>query len=207
MNRTDKLIILSTYPPIRKHNQWLTMDNNNIDVCHCPHLQNISPAPVSCSPPASGRTVCDRTLCWGRADGRVSASSLLKSLLGPRHNTSNTTHLSSFYISEFHKSEAEWFTKKNSNHQDKILLHKFSKNTHIHFLWENTRHTHFWTQNTQDFFIPKYPRLLHFDSVSQLLRLISYGKFSKVHNIASTINCIILDWPARLYIFRCEASL
>ena len=33
--------------------------------------------------------------------------------------------------------------KKNSNHQDKILLHKFSKNTHIHFLWENTRHTHF----------------------------------------------------------------
>ena len=40
---------------------------------------------------------------------------------------------------------------------------------------------------------PKYPRLLHFDSVSQLLRLISYGKFSKVHNIASTINCIILD--------------
>ena len=43
-------------------------------------------------------------------DGQMAGSPhrhWLKSLLGPRHNTSNTTHLSSFYISEFHKSEAE----------------------------------------------------------------------------------------------------
>ena len=136
------------------------MANNNIDVCHCPHLQNISPAPVSWSPPASGRTVCDRTLGWGRADGRVSASSpAQESLLGPRHNTSNTTHLSSFYISEFHKSEAEWFTKKI---QTTKIRYYCTNSARIHtFSFVRTHKTH-----TFELKIPKTSSSLHFDSVS-----------------------------------------
>ena len=152
------------------------MANNNIDVCHCPHLQNISPAPVSWSPPASGRTVCDRTLGWGRADGRVPASSLAQeSPLGPRHNTSNTTHLSSFYISEFHKSEAEWFTKKIQTTKIRYYCTNSVRIRTFTFCFVRRRKTHTLMNS-------KYPRLLHpyTLTLSRFLRLISSGTSEKV---------------------------
>ena len=98
------------------------------------------------------------------------------------------------------------FTSVSFTNQKQNDLQKKIQTTKIRYYCTNSARIHTFTfcgktQDTHTFELkipktssyPKYPILLHFDSVSQLLRLISYGKFSKVHNIASTINCIILD--------------
>ena len=58
----------------------------------------------------------------------------LKSLFWVLVTTPVTPLISALFTSVSFTNQKQNDLQKNSNHQDKILLHKFSKNTHIHFL-------------------------------------------------------------------------
>ena len=98
-------------------------------------------------------------------DGQMAGSPhrhRLKSLFWVLVTTPVTPLISALFTSVSFTNQKQNDLQKNSNHQDKILLHKFSKNTHILFC-KKTQDTH-----TYELKIPKTSSSLLFDSVSQL---------------------------------------